>query len=696
MTDTLAGSKSPFLQHGAQQPVRWQPWSTAAFERARAEDKPILLDIGAVWCHWCHVMDRESYEDPDTASLINELFIPVKVDRDERPDVDARYQRAVQTLTGQGGWPLTAFLTPDGDPFYGGTYFPPDDRFGRPSFRRVLTEVARLWRDQRARAQESVRSIQDRLNSFAQAEVQSGAIDAQLVAATVEGFAEAFDFRFGGFGRAPKFPNAGGIQLLLDHDLDTGIDWSRRMVEETLTAMVRGGIYDQLGGGFHRYSVDARWIIPHFEKMSYDNGPLLDVCARAAAAYQNEELAQAARGIVDNYFDLAGPLLEAGGFPASQDADFSADDDGDYWTWTHQELHDVLADDELVKTTVLHFGLDDPASSMHLDHARHVLFRAHSAQEVAERLQISADAVQDQLTRIRTRLMQARDQRPRPFVDETVYTGWSALLAAGFLAAARHLGIAHAAPAALRALDRIWQESFDDESGLAHRLGDREAGVHLDDHAHLASALLDAFEYTQQQDYLERAFRCAQYVEQHFHDERTGAYRDLPHHAPGETRALGEPTISIADAPVPSGNGTMALALLRLAALRGDDSLRARAERVLRAFAGSASRLGTSAATYVRAVSWATLPHTTVVVVGTTKPDADELLKAALRVYRPRTIVRWLPAGAPPAQDLPPELQAMITADAPRAYICIGHTCLAPNTTAAELVRALRARGAQP
>src|SRR5687768_11608678 len=236
MTETLADARSPFLKHGAQQPVRWMPWGEAAFERATRENKPILLDIGAVWCHWCHVMDRESYEDESTAALINELFVPVKVDRDERPDVDARYQRAVQSLVGQGGWPLTAFLTPDGDTFYGGTYFPPDDRFGRPSFQRVLREVSRIWGSDRPRALEAVRGIQERLATYAQAEAEAGQIDAHLVDAAVEEFAQSFDFRFGGFGRAPKFPNAGGLQLLLEHDLDTGVGWSRRMVRETLIA----------------------------------------------------------------------------------------------------------------------------------------------------------------------------------------------------------------------------------------------------------------------------------------------------------------------------------------------------------------------------------------------------------------------------------------------------------------------------
>jgi uncharacterized protein len=687
MTDTLAGSKSPFLQHGSHQPVKWMPWGRRAFERALSEDKPILLDIGAVWCHWCHVMDRESYEDESTAALINELFVPVKVDRDERPDVDARYQRAVQSMVGQGGWPLTAFLTPEGDTFYGGTYFPPDDRYGRPSFQRVLREVSRIWKSDRARALEAVRGITERLASYAEAEAQPGQIDHALINTTVEEFAQAFDFRFGGFGRAPKFPNAGGLQLLLDHDLDTSVGWSRRMVLETLQAMSRGGIYDQLGGGFHRYSVDARWIIPHFEKMSYDNGPLLEVWARAARVYDDGELEQAARGVIDYYVDVAPALLERGGFPASQDADISADDDGDYWTWTIDEVQAALRDDRLTEATVAFYGMADPDSGMHLDPNRHVLYRALNDEQVTARWGDGPTAAQSLVETIRSRLKAVRDERPRPYVDESVYSGWSSLVAAGFLAAARHLDIESAGRAALRALDRIWQESFDASLGVAHRVGDRDTAEQLEDQAHLASALLDAFEYTQDEQYLMRAGQLADIVETRF-IHPSGGYRDRPHDAEAVTRGLAEAALSIADSPVPSGNGTMALVLLRLAALRGDDLLRERALRVLRAFAGAAPRLGTSAATYIRAVAWATRATTTVVVVGNGSPADDVLLRSALRVYRPRTIVRWLAAGASTA-GLPPELQAMISAVAPRAYVCIGQSCLAPMTSVNELEAAL-------
>ncbi len=688
MSETLAGSKSPFLLHGSHQPVRWMPWGTAAFERAVLEEKPILLDIGAVWCHWCHVMDRESYEDSATAALINQLFVPVKVDRDERPDVDARYQRAVQALVGQGGWPLTAFLTPEGDTFYGGTYFPPDDRYGRPSFQRVLREVSRIWKSDRARALDAVRGVQERLTSFAQAEVQPGELDPGLIDATVEEFAQSFDFRYGGFGRAPKFPNAGGLQLLLEHDLDTGLGWSRRMVLETLQAMARGGVYDQLGGGFHRYSVDARWIIPHFEKMSYDNGPLLEVSARAASAYRDAELEQAALGIVDYYLDVSPTLVEQGGFPASQDADLSPEDDGDYWTWAVEEVRAVLVDDRLTKAAVAFYGLDDPGSAMHLDPSRHVLYRALGLEQLAERIGVTVDEARITVDQIRHRLKAARDLRPRPFLDQTVYSGWNGLVASGCIAAARHLDVEVALPAALRALDRIWQGAFQAERGVAHRLGDRDTAEQLEDQAHLAQAMLDAFEYTQNLDYLQRAAALADVVEDRFNHE-SGAYRDRPRDAEAPTRGLAEPSLSIADSPVPSGNGTMALVLLRLAAFLGEDAYRQRALRVLRAFAGTAPRLGTSAATYVRAMAWATKPITTIVVVGRTVPAGDPLLRAALRVYRPRTIVRWVRAGEADTMALPPELQAMVSAEAPRVYICIGQSCLAPFTSAEELETAL-------
>lgn len=689
MSETLAGSKSPFLQHGAEQPVRWMPWGDAAFERARREDKPILLDIGAVWCHWCHVMDRESYENGETAALINELYVPIKVDRDERPDVDTRYQRAVQTLTGQGGWPLTAFLTPDGQTFYGGTYFPPVDSHGRPSFRRVLGEVARIWKDDRERALDAVRGITERLNAYAQAEAQSGSVDARLINETVEELANSFDFRYGGFGRAPKFPSAGALLLLIDHDLDTGTGWSRRMALETLTAMGKGGIYDQLGGGFHRYSVDARWIIPHFEKMAYDNGPLLEAFARAFAVYGDDELTRVSRGIVDYYHDVAAPLVQQGGFPASQDADYSPDDDGDYWTWTAAEIEEALPDRLESELALNYYGVNEPASSMHLDASRHVLFVAQPIERVAKQLGSAESHVNDVLSSVRKKLKRVRDARPQPFVDETVYTGWTGLVASGFLAAARHLDHEQAAVAARKALDRIWVEGYS-EAGLTHRLGDANGIQHLDDYAHVAQALLDEYEYTQDATALTRAQTLLDRVEMDFLDAGKGAYRDRPVRATAPTSVLDQPSYSIADAPVPAGNSVIALSLLRFAGFTNRELYRTRAMRILRAFAGAAARMTSSAATYVRALAWMTQPTTSIVIVGRGKPLEDRLFRAALRSYRPRTTLRWLDTAEADRAELQPEIAAMLTGDAPRAYVCMGNACMAPIADADVLTAALR------
>ena len=663
MSETLADERSPFLQHGFKQPVKWMPWGDAAFARAKREDKAILLDIGAVWCHWCHVMDRESYEDAETAALINELFIPVKVDRDERPDVDARYQRAVQTMTGQGGWPLTAFLTPDGDTFFGGTYFPPTDQYGRPSFKRVLSEVARIWRNERTRAAEAVAGIRDRLKQYSEAETQSGNVQPQMVTDTVEALAEAFDFRFGGFGRAPKFPNPGALALLLDHHIDSGAEWSGRMVRETLDAMARGGMYDQLGGGFHRYSTDARWLIPHFEKMSYDNGPLLEVYARAAAVFDSNLYREITHGIVDHYEDIAGRLLQLGGFPASQDADITDQDDGDYWTWTREELKAELGEEDGARAIKM-FGIEDPGTAMHLDPNRHVLFRAGEPDP-----------------QIKAKLKAARDKRPAPYIDESLYSGWVALVASGFIAAARYTGHARALEHAQRALDRLWREGFDEKVGLTHRIGDRAAGEYLEDHAFMAQALLDLYEVTQDPVHFERAQKIVDVAIRRFQDD-AGALRDRPRDAAAVADSLNEPHYPIADAPTPSGNGTFALVMLRMG--RRDE-----ADRILNAFGASAERLNTAAATYMRAVSWSTSAESTL-VVGTQEAGDHPLWNAALQTYRPRTVVHRFAGGAVKKESLPEELQAMVTGDAPRAYLCAGHTCAAPVSDAAALTELMK------
>ncbi len=720
---TLAGSSSPFLRHGAEQPVRWMPWGPEALERAQREDRPILLDIGAVWCHWCHVMDRESYEDAGTAALINERFVPVKVDRDERPDVDARYQRAVQTLSGQGGWPLTAFLTPDGRAFYGGTYFPPTDAQGRPSFRRVLAEIARVWSEDRERAVKQADEVISRVVASEAGMRRAGELDDALVDAALEALADDFDFRRGGFGGAPKFPNPGGLALLLDRYVDTGEEWMRRVVAESLTAMGKGGVCDQLGGGFHRYATDARWLVPHFEKMAYDNGPLLEVYARAADVLRDASeaddsaavagssfFANVADGILRYYASVAPDLVERGGFPASQDADIGMDDDGDYWTWTEAEVRDALDGDEtLTRAALLRYGFDDAGARMHLDPSRHVLFLARSFEEVASALgdsaaatdadprDLSRDAVARMLGEAACHLVGARNRRPRPFVDETVYADWTCLVASGHLAAARHLPRPAAAEPALRALERVWSDGFAEGLGIAHRIGDEESAADrfLTDQAFALQSFLDALEWTQDGRWLERARLLADVLIERFAAPDGGGFLDR---APGDeaTGALAQSHRPVADSPEPAGNPMAALALLRLEAWTGDVAYGDAARRTLAAFAGSARRLAAGAATYFRAVDWATRPLTTVLVVGEdADPRQDSLLTAALRTYRPRTVVRRLRVAAEAPASLEPELRAMLTGEAPRAYVCEGRVCRAPVATAEELRTAMQEQQAR-
>ncbi len=341
----LKDSASPYLRSAAHQPIDWHEWGDAAFARAKSEDKPILLDIGAVWCHWCHVIDRESYENAEIAKIINEHFVAVKVDRDERPDVDSRYQSAISLISKQGGWPLTGFLLSDGKPFFGGTYFPPEDQMGRPGFRRVLLAVADSFRNKRAELERAADSLAD---AVSQAEVFTGAradFDLSVVDTQVKSITQLFDIKHGGFGHAPKFPHSSAVDLVLERYQQTKEKHLLAMAETTLEKMARGGVYDQLAGGFHRYSVDERWLVPHFEKMSYDNSELLKNYLHGYQATQNPFLRETAEGIIGWVNEVLSDQ-ENGGFYASQDADYSLDDDGDYFTWSLDELRAALLPEE--------------------------------------------------------------------------------------------------------------------------------------------------------------------------------------------------------------------------------------------------------------------------------------------------------------------------------------------------------------
>src|SRR5216683_2523049 len=497
----LKDSTSPYLRSAAHQPIDWYEWGDAAFARAKSEDKPVLLDIGAVWCHWCHVIDRESYENTDIARIINEYFVAVKVDRDERPDVDSRYQSAISALSGQGGWPLTGFLLPDGKPFFGGTYFPPEDQGGRPGFRRVLMAVSDSFRNKRADLERAANSL---ANAVAQAETFTGArsgFDLSIIDAQIQSITKLFDSRNGGFGQAPKFSHPSAIDLLLERHQQTKDKQLLAIAETSLEKMARGGVYDQLAGGFHRYSVDERWLVPHFEKISYDNSEILKNYLHAAQISEKHDweasFSDTAQSIVLWVISVLSDQ-ENGGFYASQDADYSLDDDGDYFTWTLDEVRAVLTPEE---SRVIELYYDVEAhGEMHHNPAKNVLWIAHGFEEIAQILGGDAWDIVTIKCNAEAKLMKARRQRPTPFVDKTMYVSWNAMFVSAYLEASRILiddRIGSECRAfALKTLDRMLKEVWSESRGFGHRIGGPALEGSLDDQVFSVLALLDAFEVT--------------------------------------------------------------------------------------------------------------------------------------------------------------------------------------------------------
>ncbi len=664
MPNLLATEPSAYLKSAAHQPVHWHPWGDAALARARTADKPILLDIGAVWCHWCHVMDGESYEDPRVAEILNRDFVCIKVDRDERPDVDARYQRAVQALTGQGGWPLTAFLTPEGEVFFGGTYFPPEDNhYGRPGFISVLQQVAGIYRGQRDKVAENAQAIRRHVAESLN-EAKGGQVTPALLDEVAAQMARLFDIRHGGFGTAPKFPHPAACDFLLARWFDTREDWLREVVEKTLTAMAKGGIRDHVGGGFHRYSVDERWIVPHFEKMAYDNSELLRAYLNGYTALGAPLFKQVAQGIVSWVLETLSDR-ERGAFYTSQDADVQFGDDGDYWTWTTDELKQALPDEAFPVASRV-FDVEE-RGEMHHDPRKNVLWWKRDP---------AGDDEWPILTDALARLKAARDRRKAPYVDTTPYVNWNAMLASAFLHAGAVLDRPECNALALRVLGRIWSEAWDEERGMSHVIGRAEPRGLLDDHVHAAAAFLDAYEATGERDaaWLTRAATVMRYCGRAHWDVEGGGYLDVAQGGAGGGAAyLATPAKPVQDSPTPSGNGVAALVLARLWALTDDPEWRRLLDRQLEAFAGGAGQLSLYGATLLRAIDWALNPVTRVEVLGPAgKGAACDMHLSALQAYRPRKVV------------------VRKTADRPAATVCVGTTCSLPVSTPEALADLLR------
>jgi uncharacterized protein len=626
----LAGETSPYLLQHADNPVDWYPWGDEALTRARAEDRPILLSIGYSACHWCHVMEHESFEDEQTASLMNERFVNVKVDREERPDLDAVYMDAVVALTGHGGWPMTVFLTPDGEPFLGGTYFPPEPRHGLPAFRQVLNAVSDAYRERRGQVTEQARALTEAITRSAEAEPSREPLTSAVLTEAARGVAHGFDPIWGGWGHAPKFPSAPVLEFLLRR----GDDDSLAMVLTTLDGMAAGGMYDLVGGGFHRYSVDAEWLVPHFEKMLYDNALLATTYLHGWVVTGQERYRRVAEETLD--YMQRELCLPEGGFASAQDADTEGVE-GLTFTWTAEEGAPA--------------GLLRP-----FEHGRSI---------------VRGDL--DDATR--ERLFAIREERPKPLRDDKVIASWNGLALAALAESSRRLDRPDLLAAALALGEFLLGPLSDGEGRLwrSFREGQVRNSGYLDDYANVAHGLLELHVASGDLRWLEEANRLARLAVELFGDEARGGFFLAPRH--GEQ--LVAPKKEFDDHPLPSGNSMLAHVLLRLARIYGDDELERAAVGVLRLVHTALLRAPAAVGWALCALDLHLSPPRELAVVG---PPDSAVARAALAPFQPRTVVAVGPASGVPLLE-----GKSLVGGLPAVYVCERFACRAPVTDPAAL-----------
>jgi len=652
MPNRLADQTSPYLQQHAENPVDWYPWGPEALERARAEDKPILLSIGYSACHWCHVMAHESFEDEGVAEVMNRLFVNVKVDREERPDLDQIYQSAHQMLAQRtGGWPLTMFLSPDGTPFFGGTYFPKQPRYGMPAFPELCERVAAIWRERRTEISAQDAEVRGALGRMLPRPAAAPpALSDEAITAMIANLRANFDARFGGFGGAPKFPHPTDLELCLRRG-------ERDIALTTLERMCEGGIYDQLGGGFCRYSVDAQWAIPHFEKMLYDNGPLLGLLADAWLAAREPLYERCAA-------ETAGWIMREmqsseGGYFSSLDAD-SEGEEGRFYVWDREEVRQLLSPEEYAATAA-HFGLDQPPNF----EKRHWHLRIARPGEPAKR-----------------KLFEAREKRVRPGRDEKILASWNALAIRGMAHAGRAFGREDWLASARRAFDFLRSRLWRDGRLLAtYKDGRAHLNAYLDDHAFLLDALLELLQCDFRDEDLQFARELSELLLEQFEDRAAGGFFFVSH----DHEKLIHRAKPGHDNATPSGNGIAAFALQRLGHLIGEPRYLAAAERALKLFYAPLERQPSGFVSLATALDEYLSPPQTVVLRGEAGALAEWQRMLASR-YRPDTLVIAIPAGW---AGLPPVLDKAAPAGGVNAWICRGVTCLPPISDLAELERVL-------
>jgi uncharacterized protein len=631
----LADETSPYLLQHAGNPVDWYPWGDEAFARARAEDKPVLLSIGYAACHWCHVMEHESFEDEDTARLMNERFVSIKVDREERPDVDGLYMEAVLALAGHGGWPMTVFLDPAGRPFFGGTYYPPEPRHGLPSFRQVLGAVADAYRDRRGDLDRQAGLLTDAIREASRLAPSTEPLTSGLLSGAVSTLERAFDPEHGGFGGAPKFPPASTLEFLFRQGSDEALGMARL----TLDRLADGGMYDLVGGGFHRYSVDAVWLVPHFEKMLYDNALLAVAYLHGWVVTGEERYRRVAEETLD--YLVRELLLPEGGFASSQDADTDGVE-GTTYTWTEEELAAILGD-------------PPPDWLLPFEHGRSVLRGA-----------IPEEA--------RARLLAARNQRPQPARDDKALAGWNGLTLAAFAEAGRRLDRPDYLDVARTLADFLLGPLSEDGRMLrSFRGGTAKIDGYLEDYSCVSNGLVELYTATGELRFLEEARRLALLAVERFEDPLHGGF-----FVASEESGLVARRKELDDNPTPSGNAMLATVLLRLARLYGDDELERKAVGVLRLAHSLLARAPAAVGQLLCALDFHLAPAREIAVIG----ESAELRAAVLAGFEPNTVFAFASGPDDPAAAAIPLLQGKDLVDGrPAVYVCERFACQAPVTS---------------
>jgi uncharacterized protein YyaL (SSP411 family) len=681
MPNRLQSETSPYLRQHADNPVDWYPWGEEAFARARAEDKPVLLSVGYSACHWCHVMAHESFEDAPTAALMNARFINVKVDREERPDVDDIYMSAVQALSGRGGWPMTVFLLPDGRPFYGGTYYPPEPRYGMPSFTQVLDAIHDAYANRRGDLLQAAAQLTGTLD---RAVLGIGGLERDLTAdlldQSVSRYAQRFDARFGGFDGAPKFPQPMNLEFLLRQYKRTGDAQTLHMVTHTLEQMARGGIYDQIGGGFARYSTDARWLVPHFEKMLYDNAQLSRVYLHAWQVTGDADFRQIAEEVYD--YILREMTAPEGGFYSATDAD-SEGEEGKFFVWSLDEVEALLGDDAPVAVEL--YGITRGGNF----EGHNILYLPNDAATAAERLGMDGDAFSAAVARIKDALYAARTQRVAPGLDDKVITAWNGLMLASLAEGARILGRGDYQAAALRAGEFIRDRLMTGGDRLlrTYKDGQSKLNGYLEDYAAVIDGFLELYQLTFDDAWFTLARRLADRVLAHFSAGEGGFYDTSDDH-----EALIVRPRNVQDNAVPSGTGLMHVQLLRLAAYTGDprydDAARASLRLLANALREYPHAFGVSASAVDMLVSGV---QELALVGDPAGADMQALLDVVSGAYRPNLVVALTPSDVAATHGVIPLLDVRSRRDGrATAYVCQHFACQLPVTAPDALAAQLR------